>query len=162
MIYRLTGGLVFDYVLMYFLAWILPLISIKLILFPSKHDQSPLILHLIFMLIDAWLIISLYFMNKLVTVKGQQLEKKKNEIMSVLRDKYPDVSFTSGNPNLIRGKKEVGYLRERIITMILEENNIYINILNTYRGTGFSFFHGLFNYFKSQKLANDIRLGTSM
>jgi hypothetical protein len=157
-VYKLTAGLVFDYMIMYLLAWTLPVISVKLILFPSRYDHSPFFLHFIFIMIDAWFIISLYFMNKLVVFQGGSFDKNKNEIMSVLKDKYPDISFTSGNPNLIRGKKKVGYLRDRIITIILDENNIYINILNTYRSTGFSFYHGLFNYFKSQRLANDIKL----
>src|ERR1700761_5210478 len=91
MIYKLTTGLVFDYVLMYFLAWMLPLISVKLILFQSRYNHSPFILHLLFIMIDAWLIVSLYFMNKLVVLKGKSFDENKNEIMNILRDKYPDI-----------------------------------------------------------------------
>ena len=155
-VYKSNTSLIFDYFMMYFLAWMLPIISVKLIFFSAKQKFS--LLELLFVLIDLWLIISLYFMNKLVVSKGKTPNENRDAIMLVLEDQYPDIVFTSGNPNLIRGKKKVGYLREQIINIILDESNVCINILNTYRGEGFSFFHGLINYFKSKNLARNFRL----
>jgi hypothetical protein len=61
---------------------------------------------------------------------------------------------------MIRGQKALGFLaqREKIITIILNEDKIYINILHTYRGSGFSFLHGLSDYLKCKNIAKSFTL----
>jgi hypothetical protein len=161
MVYKLNTELVFNYVMMYFLAWILPLMSIKIVFFPSKYNQqhnSP-VFNAIMLLIDLWLLVGLYLMNKLVYAEGKSFNDNKNAIEEVLRNKYPEIVFTSGNPNVIRGQKTLGFLgqREKIITVLLKDTNIYINTLHTYRGGGLSFFHGITDYLQCVNIARSFK-----
>jgi hypothetical protein len=100
-------------------------------------------------------------MNKLIVFEGKSFEENKNAIMTVLKEWYPEIEFSSAAPNTIRGQKQVGYLRDRVITIILDEDKVFVNILNTFRGNGFSFYHGWLNYFRSKSLAKDFILKIS-
>ncbi len=108
----------------------------------------------------------IYYTNKLYYLRGQKLEGHENEIISLLKVYYPNTEFYSETPMLIRGEKKLGWfkMRARIITIILADDSIYINILNTYalnkygriRSEGFSPIQGVYNYFRSKTIAKDI------
>ncbi|HTE00020.1 MAG TPA: hypothetical protein VK668_12080 [Mucilaginibacter sp.] len=94
-------------------------------------------------------------MNKLVFIRGKDDESNRIDILKALEGKYPDITFSSGNPCLIRGEKPEGRWTQRgkIISIILDESNLYINILSTYRAGRFSVFNGLSNYLKCKSIA---------
>lgn len=156
-VYKLSLGLVFDYMMLYFLVWIFPIISVKLIWFPSKYNIQPLAFNFIMIVFDMWLLLNLYFMNKLVVVKGTVIRKNRSIIRNIIQSVCPEIVFTSGNNNLLRAEKTVGYQRTKIFTIVLNDDKIYINILHTYRGDGFSFFHGISDYLKSKSIARSFQ-----
>lgn len=159
LIYPIDFEVIFSYLMMYFLSLILPVCTVMVFISDKQHNREPLIsFYIIAILIDLWMIAGIYYTNKLVHFSDETLIDRQKDIISILKDYYPDTEFYANNSNLIRGEKEIGWLkmRARIITVILDGDNIYVNILNTYRGENFSPIQGVYNYFRSKKLTRYI------
>ena len=162
LVFELNGQLIFDYIMAYFLTFMLPAITIKLVVFPSKYNlqhPSP-VFDMIFIIIDIWLIISFYLMNKLVTVNGQTFDDNKEHISKILQNEYPNFEFIQSEDQrlILFGRKVEDWNRGKLITVILSENKIYLNILSTYRGGASSAFNGLGNYLKCRSIAKSLKL----
>ena len=158
-IYPIDSEIVFSYIGMYFLSLVLPVGSVLVLISDIQHNRDLVLpVYIIMILIDLWMLGGLYFTNKLYNFRGKTLAAHKNEVISALINYYPDTEFSSGNPMLIRGEKKLGWLKERtrIVTIILADDGIYVNILNTFRGENFSPIQGVYNYFRSRALAKDI------
>jgi hypothetical protein len=157
LVYKLKTSLVFEYLFMYFLAWVLPFATVMVWLNPLNNNSY--VFNGFAIAIDLWLLIGLYFTNKLIVVKGASIEINKEIILKVLEAEFPEISFSSGNPNLLRGQKPEGWNRYgKIVTVILKDNSIYINILNTFRGGSFSFPHRITNYITARSIAETFKL----
>ena len=155
LIYQIDGEIIFLYIMMYFMSLILPITTILILISDIQHNRNLLIpFYIVFVFIDLWMLAGIYYTNKLYQFYDQTFIKHKNEIISLLKAYYPDTEFYSESPDLIRGEKEIGWLkmRARIITVILTNDSIYVNILNTYRGENFSPFQGVYNYYRSKIL----------
>ena len=164
LIFKLDTALVFDYIMMYFMSWVLPFTSILVVISDHQHNRAPSpVAYSIFTVIDIWLLLSLYFTNKLFVVSGNTLDENKQVVTEVLEQMYPKFEFFStGKSNLILfGKNVNSWNRGKLITVILNENKIYINKLSTYRGGGFSSINGLSNYIRSRNIAKNFTYNLS-
>ena len=160
LVFKLSGELVFNYVMMYFMAYVLPVASIDLIFFPSKYSQqhrSPTF-NFVFLLIDAWLLISLYLTNKLIEFKGSTFDQNKESIIEVLKYRYPKFELSENLTVIKMSRKVEDWNRGRLITVILNDDSLYINMLSTYRGGQFSSLNGLTNYFKCRSIIKSFKL----
>ncbi|MES2426718.1 MAG: hypothetical protein V4560_07070 [Bacteroidota bacterium] len=143
----------------YFLALIFPFASIMIWFFP-KRNNGPLGLgDLLMLLVDLWLLLHLYLMNKMVVVTGNSLESNKHCITETLEERYSGIEFSSENPNVITVQKPDGWIRRgKIITIILNNNDLYINTLSTARWGSLSSFLGPIDYFRSKSIAKSFKL----
>jgi hypothetical protein len=160
LVFKVNTELILDYIFMYLLAYVLPVISVKIIFFPSKYNLqhwSPR-LNFIMLIIDVWLLLSLYLTNKLIDFKGISFDLNKETIIKVLKSKYPKFEL-SENVNVIKaGWKVTNWNRGKLITVILDNDCLYINMLSTYRGGQFSYFNGLANYFRCRSIIKSFKL----
>jgi len=160
LVFKLNAELVFNYIIMYFMTYFLPAASVDLIFFPSKYNQnhwSPTS-NFIMLTIDAWLLLGLYLTNKLILFKGTAFDENKSVIKEVLKYKYPKFEL-SENLNIIKyGRKVEDWNRGKLITVILNDDYLYINMLSTYRGGQFSSFNGLANYFRCRSIIKSFKL----
>src|ERR1700743_1142731 len=127
LIYPLDSELVFYYIMMYFLSLVLPVVTVLIILSDNQHHRKPVpFFYFIFSCIDIWMLAGLYYTNKLYRMRGNSLKNYKDEVITIVNGYYPDIEFQSENPVLIRGEKEIGWLkmRSRIVTIILADDSI--------------------------------------
>lgn len=167
LVYPIDAEIVFSYIMMYFLSLVLPICTLLNVISDVQHNRDLVIPVYTFMaLIDLWMLAGIFYTNKLYRLRGKPLAGYKNEIISILKNYYPATEFHFEDSGLIRGEKEIGWfkMRARIITIILADDSIYINILNTYAlnkygricSEGFSPIQGVYNYFRSKVLAKYI------
>jgi len=159
LVYQFDVEIIFLYIFFYFMSLGLPVVTVMVFISDKQHHREPLMpFYIFFTFIDFWMIAGMYFANKLYQFNTSNLIEHKGEITSLLEQYYPGIEFHTEGSNLIRGEKELGWLkmRARIITIILTDESIYVNILNTYRGENFSPIQGLYNYYRSKMLSEYI------
>ena len=162
MVYPIDAEIVSSYIMMYFLSLVLPICTLLNVVSDIQHNRDLVLPVYAFMiLIDLWMLAAIFYTNKLYRLRGKPLANYKNEIISILKDYYPATEFHFENSHLIRGEKKLGWfkMRARIVTIILADDSIYINILNTYgrlRSENFSPIQGVYNYFRGKSLAKYI------
>ena len=147
-----------DSLFAYFIVYVPFIVTIRLWFFPSDNDHQfgPIFFGCL-VLIDAWMLMNAYFIHKLVVFKGVGLKENSAAILKTLNELYPDITFSSGNSNLIRGQqKETFWKRKvKIISVLLDQSNVYINVLPTFKGGSLYLFGGIISYLRSRKIANE-------
>lgn len=151
-VYKPTSSLISQYIFSYFLA-LIPLVASSLILLNHKVNTPPAAI-IIMMVINLWIFVGLFLTNKLIKIQGYLFTSDKTSIINILSKRYPNINFSSGNPDLIRGQRAEGWTgRGKIISVILDEQDIYINVVSTFRGGVLSFIDAPFNYIASKRIA---------
>jgi|SRR6185503_8072027 len=156
LVFKLTGSYVFNTVLIYLAALIL-IAAFVMALLNSKISHPPIVT-LITCLIVLWVIANLILTNSLVKIEGKDIASNRAAIKDCLESFYNDIDLQPGEQRMIRNFKPAGWLNwGRIITVIFDENSIYINITTLGRGNSASPFHGFSNYLKCSRMARYIR-----
>jgi hypothetical protein len=103
----------------------------------------------IFMLYDLWQL------SRLVKVKGKSIIRNKEDVINALKYFYDGLTFDASQPNVIRDiRLGVFFNTGRIITVILDDDDVYFNITTPGRGNSvIAPFSGTWNYYKCKEIA---------
>ncbi len=152
LVFKLTGSYIFTTLLIYLAVLILIAVFAGALLNP-KISHPPAVT-IISSLIFLWLIANLVLTNSLVKIEGKDIASNRANMKDYLESFYSDIDLQPGEQRMIRNFKPIGWLNwGRIITVIFDENSMYINITTLGRGNSASPFHGLVNYLKCRRIA---------
>lgn len=154
--FKLAGSYVFNTVLIY-LAVLILIAALTGALLNRKISHPPGFT-VISCLTVLWLIANLILTNSLVKIEGKDITSNRAVIKDCLEAFYNDIDLQPGGQRMIRNFKPAGWLNwGRIITVIFDENSMFINITTLGRGNSASPFHGLTNYLKCRRIAARIK-----
>ncbi len=144
-------GIIADYIITY--AGSLLFIILGCLLLISKFWVLPIIILFLTMVFIAWMIANVFLFNVLIRVDGKNISSNRNDIIKVLNE-YFNLNIENDDQLIIKNVKLSGFVYwGRVITVLLDENSVYISIQSLGRGNAFSFFHSFTNYLKSQRIA---------
>jgi len=100
-----------------------------------------------------WMIANATLSNFLIKVDGRDVTSNRQDIITVLNDFF-HLNIEDSDQIVIENVKLSGFIHwGRVITLLLDNNSIYINIQTLGRSDAISFFHGFTNYLKSRRIA---------
>ncbi len=156
LVYKVTVGTFLDYFFTYFLG------SAVIILclgpnFTDKNPTPPIILIIISCAVALWMIANLILLNGLVKFKGKDLNTNRKDINSVLNTYY-DSNTVITTDRLIRSVKSTkGFSFGNIVSIILDDEMVYLNITTLGKDDMPSPFSGLYNYVRCRGIAKIIK-----
>jgi hypothetical protein len=110
-----------------------------------------------FLLIGIWFILNLFFLTALTKVNGQI---KKDYIIKFIGDKYPKLDLVLDDPHgIIRFVKlSTLFGGGKMITVLYNDDDAYLNIINLGRNDSYSPFHGWINHITCKEIARNINI----
>ena len=144
------------------LSYILGIVVIGLLLLPVwlKIKGSNVSFELLFfcLISNAWLISNIILNNALIKIEGHDIAKNRIDMISILNRYYSNLDIQIDQENLIRSfKSSYQPIWGRVITVIFDDNVIYLNITKLGKSDSPTFVHGLFNYLKAKRIAKYYR-----
>jgi hypothetical protein len=140
--------------------WLIFLITAGL-LFSNKNNYSNnngVRFLVVFILITLWLLIGLLLLNKLVVVKGTNPLENRKLIIQIMNNKFPKLKLDDAGQKIIRYDLKTGLLTwGKRITVIFQNENIYLNITTTGRYDIKSPFHSVFHYFTLKSIGKQFK-----
>lgn len=104
--------------------------------------------------IEFFMALSIFYRNAFVIIKTGDLIQNKQKIKEALDAFYSDLNYQVNDELIIRSVTPVGSpIWGRIITILFDNDSIYLNITSLGKGNSTSFAHGLLNYLKARKIA---------
>ncbi|MEO6851733.1 MAG: hypothetical protein ABI203_10260 [Mucilaginibacter sp.] len=157
LVFKLTFGTIFDYFLSYFSSIFLIVLAglfIPMMINGLKNEFALTLAIICCVIVIVWMIANLILMNNLVVIDGSNLISNKKRILKSLDALFDDIDSSKIDENVIRNIRLSTSIRwGRAITVLFNEEKIYLNILTLGRGDGPSPFHGLSNYIKCKRIA---------
>ena len=136
--------------------WLVFLISTGL-LFSNKNNYSTdkgVGFLIVAFLIALWLLVGLLLLNKLVVVKGTNPLDNRKLIIQILNNKFPKLKLDDSGQLIIRYDLKTGLFNwGKRITVIFQDENIYLNITTLGRYDIKSPFHSVFHYLTLKSIA---------
>jgi hypothetical protein len=121
--------------------------------------DAPLATILISMIL-IWLLSNLFFMNKLIKIKGLKEDENRSKVAEFFHSQYKNLEWTYGTRNVYLYKiepKPIG--TTKIITIIFYSDDVYLNISTLSKITGSKIaLAGLYNYFKAKKHTDVLKI----
>lgn len=151
LIYKMSFGTFFIRVFDNYLWIILILLPIAVIL--NKQNNIGFKGILFFSVCQILLIVGLYFVNKLVVIEGTNQAENRKKIISIVGEKFPKLKIDDTGQRIIRAKIDTGLIKwGKKITIIFDEQNIFINCTTLGRDNMKSPIHSIYNYFVMLRL----------
>ena len=139
-----------DFPIMLFCSIIM--IGLALILLVTKFKVMPIPVLLLVIGFISWMMANVILFNTLVKVIGIDINNNRSDIICVLNE-YFNLNLFDNNQTIIREIRSSGFIHwGRIITVLLDDNSVYINIKTVGRADGISPFHGFTNYLKCKRI----------
>ncbi|TFF35051.1 hypothetical protein [Mucilaginibacter psychrotolerans] len=154
LVYKFDRKLVGDYTMSFILGIGFPIVLfIWSLINPYVFRNAPGAGFLLCVI--TWTLINYYYSIKLVKVRMRNPGENKEQIIGIVQHYYPKVNFTSGMLSLIRGQKPEGWGgRGKVVSIIINGDYLYINVVSTFRGGQFDvLFCGLLNHLEAKDLA---------
>jgi len=99
-------------------------------------------------------VISLFYINALVAVKGGGIVKNKEDVMNTLKHFYDDLTFDASGENMIRDVKPTGWSGSgRVLTVLLNNEQVYFHKATLMRASVIMPVWGLMDYLKAKEMA---------
>ena len=145
-----------------FFSWFLALTIIfcGCIPFIDKHMHPTILSTCITVVIIIWMIANLVLMNALLKVPGTDIDNNRKNMVAAFNEVYDDLKMNDEGQVIIRSIKysnnNTKYYyskREKVITILLDNKDVYLNITSLFRGDLPSPVNGWYNYLKCQQLA---------
>ena len=100
----------------------------------------------LFVILAIWLIVGLLVINKLVIIKGSNVEDNRRKIIQLLNDSSPNLILNDSGQKIIRYNLRTGLFNwGKQITIVFHEKNILMNITTFGRYEIRSPFHAIFH-----------------
>jgi len=150
-IYKPTVGIVYDYLITYSLNALLIVLPTLILL--ARIKIGPLLFFILDSAFITWATLNMFFLRALIEIKGKDVDFNRTLIISILEDYFQDLKIDNKEQLIIINVKPTGFIYwGRIITVLLDQDAVYLNIQSLVRGEGISFFHGFNNYLKCRQI----------
>ncbi|MDN3580601.1 hypothetical protein [Mucilaginibacter flavus] len=154
LIYKITGGVIFDYVISYSIMSVFLFVFLIPILTSISGSKELIWAVPICVAIELFMVLSMFYRNAFVITKGEDISQNKQKITEVLDAFYADLDYQVNDELIMRSITPVGSpIWGRIITILFDDNLIYLNITSLGKGNTTSTAHGFLNYLKARKIA---------
>jgi hypothetical protein len=105
-------------------------------------------------LLICWMISNALLNNTFIKIKGKKLDDNKKDILSTLNEFFSNYDFKVNNEKMMRSFTPQGNpIWGRIITILFNENDMYLNITSLGKTNSPTIVHGLINYIKAKRIA---------
>jgi len=132
------------------------MIGLALILLISKFNSMPIPVLLLVIGFISWMIANVVLFNTLVKVIGIDINNNRSDIIRVLNEHFT-LNLSDNNQTIIMDVRPSGFIHwGRVITVLLDDNSVYINIKTLGRADGISPFHGFINYLKCKRIEKQL------
>jgi hypothetical protein len=121
--------------------WLVIVIFISIVNFP---DLKPDLFHLILSIAIIWILIGLFYLKKLAKFSANSNMLDRHNLKIKLQNIFPKSYIKVHNTKTIICRR---------ITILLEKENLYVNIMSLGRFDIPSPFHSITNFIKAKKLA---------
>lgn len=139
--------------------WLVFLISVGFLLSNKNNFDKGLTPIFVAVFLTVWLLIGLYYINKLVLINGSNPIDNRRRILQFLNDKYPNLKLDDSGQKIIRYDLKTGlFTWGRRITLIFQDENIFINITTFGRYDIKSPFHSIINQLTINKIKKQFEL----
>jgi hypothetical protein len=156
LIYKMSFDVVFDYFFVFAIAlFLIAAITIPAIIKPVNISRVSIFYIIPVITIDLWIIVNVILTNSLIKINIDQSQLDKNGIELVLSNYFKNITLQKDGQKIFRFRKNSGLFTgifPKIITVLLAEQCIYINITALGRFDTLSPFHGLANYIKCKRI----------
>ena len=150
-----TKSMVADYIITYIGS--LFFIVLAGILLATKITVMPLWMLALVVGFIIWMIANATFFNVLIKVDGLDVNSNRSDIIKVLNEFF-HLNIEDKGQMIIKDVKLSGFIHwGRVVTVLLDNNSVYINIQTLGRADALSFFHGFTNYLKSNRIGRRLR-----
>lgn len=135
-----------------YLGWTLT--SIAIILNPKNAISQTVTILVIS--INILVIISWYYIYKLLKIKIPNPEKNRSLFVKILKKRFPDLLINDNGLYMLRSKKRNGLFSwGKLLTVIFDENYIFINLTTLGRNETKSPLHSISNYIKLKSIEKE-------
>jgi hypothetical protein len=156
LVYKTGYSIVFEYIWY----WLIILFSAGVVTLPAIVKPANVshisIYYILFCIVfDFWLMLNVFFLNAFVEIQGQQKDLNKEDIINTLSEFYNLKNLNTSGNKIIRYVRLTGFFHGgRVVSVLLKDDIIYLNITTLLRYDGLSCFNGLYNYYKCRRIAN--------
>lgn len=157
--YKVTPRYIFDgiiswiFISFYVFIGLIPLIDTE-----PNGDHAPIWVMMIAALYLCWILLNIIFRNTLIKIEGANVMENRKNLLETMHVYYPKDTFVINNPNMIRSYRPLGKpFLGKIITIILVNELILINIGTLGKGNYPAFAYGFWNFLKAKRIARYYR-----
>lgn len=130
--------------------WLVIVIFISIVNFP---DLKPDLFHLILSIAIIWILIGLFYLKKVAKFSANYNMLDRHNLKMKLQNIFPKSYIKVYNTKTIIIEDHSKFIWNRRITVLLEKENLYVNIMSLGRFDIPSPFHSITNFTKAKKLA---------
>lgn len=110
---------------------------------------------LFFWLFTLW---HVYFINSLTIISGSNENLNRMMIVKIIKSRYPDLKINDSGQQVIRCTKSTGLLTwGKQLTVIFDQDRIFLNLTTFGRYQVRSLFHAYFNMIEMKKIKKEFR-----
>lgn len=132
--------------------WLVIVTFISIVNFP---DLKPDLFHLILSIAIIWILIGLFYLKKVAKFSANSNMLDRHNLKMKLQNIFPNSYIKVYNTKTIIIEDHSKFICRRI-TILLEKENLYVNIMSLGRFDIPSPFHSITNFIKAKKLASII------
>jgi hypothetical protein len=160
LVYKTSGFLVFGYIMCVFVALMAMCCITGPAIFKISNISQISIYYIIFFVVfDVWMIANIIFLKSLVRVEGIQKNLNRKDMIILLSHTFDLRNLDTSDENIIRDiRLNDIFDGNRVITCLLNDNAVYLNVTSLLRGDVFSPFSGVYNFWRCRRIINKLKL----
>lgn len=155
LVYNEWKSPIFDRLFTWFIGLTVIAVVIGILLNNGFDNAIPLIC--IAAAITIWMLANLLLMDTLVKIQGCDINSNRKNILSSFNELFDDIEIKDSGQNIIRDIKYSTNSKyntnSRIITILFDNKDVYLNITSIIKYNSVSPFSGWFNYLKCKQVA---------
>jgi len=155
LVYKITPEYIFDSIL----SWIVMGFYITIGLIPllfklTNGNHAPILVMIIALLYLLWMISNMLLRNTLVKIEGTNVIENKQHLLDTMDAYFSNYDFSVNDNKMMRSYMPTGNpIWGRIITILIDENSMLLNVATLGKGNFPTFAHGLWNFLKAKRIA---------
>ena len=120
-----------------------------------KGSHVPIGFLIAFAITLLWMLLCIIFRSALIKIEGKSITSNKKDISDTLNHFFVDVVLNEDELYVLRSFKPSGGwpIWGRIITVLLKDNIIYLNITSTGKTDTPTYIHGFYDYLRARRIA---------
>lgn len=108
--------------------------------------------------LNILILVSWYFIYTLLKIEIPNPEKNRSLFVGILRKRFPELQINDNQSQLLRSKKSSGlFTWGKSLTVLFDENHIFINVTTLGRFETKSPFHSISNYLKLKRIEREFK-----